>query len=120
MATNIELIGMDWLRKASDCLKLMAHPVRLRMAEILMQGEFPVHQVAALCGLPSHQASEHLRLMQGHGFLSSQRRGRAVYYKIASPNLPGLIKCIRGNCPDGQSVRVRTGARARGDERKHK
>jgi DNA-binding transcriptional ArsR family regulator len=105
MAT-IELIGMDALAKASDCLRLMAHPVRLRMAEILMQGEFPVHQIAELCELPSHQASEHLRLMQGHGFLSSQRRGRAVYYKIVSPNLPGLINCIRSNCPALQSVRV--------------
>jgi hypothetical protein len=47
--------------------------------------------------------------MQGHGFLSSQRRGRSVYYRIVSPNLPGLIKCIRGNCPDGQSERKLVG-----------
>lgn len=115
----IELIGMDALQKASDCLRLMAHPVRLRMAEILMQGEFPVHEVATLCDLPSHQASEHLRLMQGHGFLSSQRRGRSVYYAIASPQLPGLVNCIRNNCPAGQSVRVGAPTGVRTDERKH-
>lgn len=92
------MLPMDDLCQAAECLKVMAHAHRLRMVEILMQGEFPVHRIAELCELPPHQACEHLRLLQGHGLLSSQRRGRTVYYKIANPRLPGLIGCIRSNC----------------------
>ena len=92
---------MEFCNAAAECLKVMAHPVRLRIVDILMQGEFPVQQIAELCNLPSHQASEHLRLLQGHGLLSSLRRGRSVYYRIASPRLPSLLRCVRSTCGTG-------------------
>ena len=41
---------------------------------------------------------KHLRLLKGHGLLGSVRKGRTVFYRIASPQLPGLIQCIRRNC----------------------
>lgn len=95
---KLDLMSMDVLTQSAECLKLMAHPVRLRIVEILMQGEFPVKQVAEFCNIPDHQTCEHLRLMKGHGLLDSQRKGRIVYYHIATPRLPKLIACIRGTC----------------------
>jgi len=71
------------------------------MVEILSQGEFVVNDIAEICGIPSSQACEHLRLMKGHGFLDSNRRGKEVYYHIVSANLPGLLECIRKNCGGG-------------------
>ncbi len=98
MNTKIELLPAEFLAQAAECLKVMAHPLRLRIVDVLMQGEFPVSQIAELCQLPHNQACEHLRLMKSHGFLASKRKGREVYYSIASPRLPGLIKCITTNC----------------------
>lgn len=95
---KLRLMDMDLMERAAECLKVMAHPVRLRIVDILMQGEFPVHEIATLCETSPDQTCEHLRLMKGHGLLSSERRGRTVYYKIATPRLPGLIDCIRKNC----------------------
>ena len=71
-----KLLSMASLEEAAGCLRLLGHPVRLRIVDLLMQGQFQVHQIARFCGLPSHQASEHLRLMQGHGLLTSRRRGQ--------------------------------------------
>jgi DNA-binding transcriptional ArsR family regulator len=96
--TDIELVPMEVLEDAAACLKIMAHPVRLRIVDVLMHGEFAVHEIAEMCGVKPHQVCEHLRLMQGCGYLTSVRSGRAVYYKVASPNLPGLIGCIKKNC----------------------
>jgi ArsR family transcriptional regulator, zinc-responsive transcriptional repressor len=98
MRNKIKLLPMELLEDAAECLRVMAHPVRLRIAEILTQGEFPVHEIAAMCELPPNQASEHLRLMKGRGLLGSRRRGRVVYYAVASPRLPGLLKCIHSTC----------------------
>ncbi len=95
---KLTLLAMEQMELAAECLKVMAHPVRLRMVDILMQGEFAVHEIAALCETSPDQTCEHLRLMKGHGLLSSERHGRTVYYKIATPQLPGLIECIRKNC----------------------
>lgn len=54
-----------------------------------------------MCELPPAQACEHLRRLQGYGLLASERRGKAVYYKIAHPTLPRLIGCIRAACQAG-------------------
>jgi len=100
MAARLDLLEMPALERAAECLKVMGHPARLRIAEVLMQGEFTVGRVAALCDLQPHQACEHLRLLKGRGLLSSERRGREVYYHIASPRLPRLIQCIRSTCSE--------------------
>jgi DNA-binding transcriptional ArsR family regulator len=39
-------------------------------------------------------ASEHLRLMQRCGFLTSEKDGRKVYYRVAEPHLKSILKCI--------------------------
>ena len=98
MPAGLELLPLEVLSEAAECLKVIAHPVRLRMVEILMQGEFPVHELARMCELPPHQACEHLRLMRAQRLLASERRGRAVYYRIESQRLPALMGCLRKTC----------------------
>ncbi len=93
--TVCDLLPMDELEVAAECLKVMGHPARLRIVEILMQTELAVHEIAELCDLPPHQTCEHLRLLKGQGFLGSVRRGRSVFYKITNPRLPRLLACIR-------------------------
>ena len=95
---KMDLLPVDVLDQASECLKVLAHPVRLRMVEILMQGKFAVHEIARMCELSPNQACDHLRLLKGHKLLDSKRDGRTVYYTIVSPQLVGIIECIRKNC----------------------
>ena len=97
---KLDLLSDEAFEKAAECLKVMAHPIRLRIVEILTQGEFPVNEIADMCELPAHQTSEHLRLLKGHGLLDSRRDGRIVYYTIANPRLPKLLQCIGTACAD--------------------
>lgn len=96
--TGPTLVPLEDLSQAAECLKVLAHPVRLRMVDILLQGEYAVREIAEFCGLPPNQACEHLRLLKGHGLLGSTRRGREVYYRVVSDRLPRLIDCIRSTC----------------------
>ena len=95
MSDTIDLLPVSVLEGAAECLKVLAHPVRLRIVDILMQGDFQVGEIAELCDVRPHQASEHLRLLKGHGLLQSSRDGRSVFYRIADARLPGLLTCIR-------------------------
>ena len=98
MHDSLQLLPLEILGDAAECLKVLGHPARLRIVDILIQGEFPVHEIAQMCQLPPHQACEHLRLLRGHGLLESVRRGRTVIYRISDPRLPRLIACIRAAC----------------------
>lgn len=82
------------LGQAAECLRTLAHPVRIRMVQLLLHGRYTVGELAADCGIAENLASEHLRLMQRCGFFLSEREGRRVYYRVAEPHLENLMKCI--------------------------
>ncbi|MGA0040033.1 MAG: ArsR/SmtB family transcription factor [Pirellulales bacterium] len=89
-----ELLSLEKLGQAAECLRTLAHPHRLRIVQMLLKGRYMVGELAAACGIPSHMASEHLRLMQRCGFLSASREGRSTYYAIAEPHLANIMGCI--------------------------
>ena len=92
--TKLRLTDLDALQQAAECLRTLAHPHRLRMIQMLLQGDFTVRELADACELPSAMASEHLRLMQRCGFLSSEKEGRKVYYRVVEPHLKNILKCV--------------------------
>ena len=98
MPPKLSLLPVETLQIAADCLKVVGHPTRLRIVDMLTQGEYSVTELAEACEIKHAHACEHLRLMRGHGLLKSERRGSSVYYKVAAPELPGLLDCIRSSC----------------------
>ena len=94
--TNKPLTGLESLAEAAECLKTLAHPHRLRMVQMLLRGRYTVGELAEACEIPSHMASEHLRLMQRSGFLASQKEGRRTYYEVVEPHLEDVLRCVEG------------------------
>jgi len=93
-AKQPKLTPLDALEQAAECLKSLAHPHRLRMVQMLLQGRYTVGELAVACGIPSHMASEHLRLLQRCGFLACEKEGRKAFYRIVEPHLADIISCI--------------------------
>ena len=85
---------MEALSEAAECLRTLAHPARLRMVQLLLQGDHTVSDLAEACGIPPHMASEHLGLMRDRGLLRSERQGRYIYYRIVEEGLAGIMQCI--------------------------
>src|SRR3990172_1433204 len=84
------------LGEAAECLRALAHPVRLRMVQLLLHDRYTVGELAEDCGIPDNVASENLRFMQRCGFLASERDGRRVYYSVAEPHLKNIMACVEG------------------------
>jgi ArsR family transcriptional regulator, zinc-responsive transcriptional repressor len=89
-----KLTPLGALERAAECLKTLAHPHRLRIVQMLLRGRYTVGELAGACGIPSHMASEHLRLMQRSGFLTSEKEGRKAYYRVADPHLANILACV--------------------------
>lgn len=94
MGTTLKLTELEALGQAAECLRTLAHPHRLRMVQMMLQGDFTVAELAEACDLPSAMASEHLRLMQRCGLLASERDGRRVFYRVSEPHLENIMRCI--------------------------
>jgi DNA-binding transcriptional ArsR family regulator len=95
------LTPLDALAEAAECLKTLAHPRRLRMVQMLLRGRYTVGELAEACGIPSHMASEHLRLMQRCGLLTSEKDGRKAYYRSAEPHLANIMACVEARFGQG-------------------
>ena len=93
-AGSPRLTSLESLGQAAECLRTLAHPHRLRIIQMLLGGRYTVGALAEACEIPSHMASEHLRLMQRCGFLDVEKEGRCVYYTIAEPHLAAIMACI--------------------------
>src|SRR5687768_13814520 len=94
VTTKRRLTDLEALGQAAECLRVLAHPHRLRMIQMLLQGDYTVGELAEACDLPTAMASEHLRLMQRCGLLSSEKDGRKVFYHVAEPHLKSIMKCV--------------------------
>lgn len=92
---NVTLTDIQHLAKAAECLKVLAHPHRLRIVEMLLADRYTVGELAESCEIPSNIASGHLRLLQRCGLLAPERAGRNVYYTITEPCLQHIMDCIR-------------------------
>ncbi len=99
-AATKKLTSLEALGQAAECLRTLAHPHRLRMVQMMLRGQFAVGDLAEACEIPSHMASEHLRLMQRCGFLTARKQGRFVYYGIAEPHLEKIMACIEARFGD--------------------
>ena len=96
-----KLTPLEALEQAAECLKTLAHPHRLRMIQMLLRGRYMVGELAEACGIPSHMASEHLRLMQRCGLLKSEKDGRKAYYGITEPHLADIMACVEARFGSG-------------------
>ena len=91
---DLKFVDWEGLGQAAECLRTLAHPVRLRMVQMMLHSRYTVGELAESCKIPSHMASEHLRLMQRCGLLTSQREGRRIYYQVGDLQLKDMMKCI--------------------------
>ena len=87
-------LSISRLERSAETLRVLAHPVRLKLIELLARGCFSVGELAARVKQKPHVVSEHLNQMRMHGLLTRQRIGRSVFYQIDSPIAIGLLRCI--------------------------
>ncbi|HJW71690.1 MAG TPA: metalloregulator ArsR/SmtB family transcription factor [Geothrix sp.] len=73
----------DPLRPLVDTLKVLAHPVRLRIVGLLRDGELCVCEVAEVLGLAPSTVSEHLTGLRRTGLVREWKVGRWVHVALA-------------------------------------
>jgi len=89
-------------QRISIVLKAVAHPVRLRIIELLRGGEMCVGDIFVALGIKQSITSQHLNMMRDKQVLTCRRDGAKVYYRIQNPNIIKLLQCMYESCDNGQ------------------
>ena len=77
--------------QASDFLKSLANPVRLRILCLLVQGEAAVGDITEKLAARQSLISQHLALLRKDGLVRPRRDGQTIYYALADKRAERLI-----------------------------
>ena len=84
------------LARMAKVLKLLAHPYRLKIVDILETEEaVPVHALVERLDLPQALVSGHLRKMLRAGLVARQRRGKECWYSVGDRRSLTILNCMR-------------------------
>ena len=81
----------------ANLFKGLAHPVRIRVLEVLSSngGPTPVSELLTITGLEPTTMSQHLAVLKRHRVVHSERVGNAVFYELAHPKISELLVIAR-------------------------
>lgn len=79
----------------ADFFRVLGHPARIRILELLREGERSVGDLQAALALDSGGTSQHLAALKRHGLLESRRERTNVYYSVRDPRLFHLLEVAR-------------------------
>ena len=97
LTTDRTQVPIETIERIVPALRVLAHPVRLQLVDLLLIQQISVGELAQKVGIPSAVASQHLNTMRAHGLLKANRQGKQVFYEVVSEEAVHLIACIRGN-----------------------
>ncbi|HOP63823.1 MAG TPA: metalloregulator ArsR/SmtB family transcription factor [Spirochaetota bacterium] len=80
--------------KESELLKAIAHPVRLKIVNILMGDECCVTELIDMLNLPQSTISQHLGVLKRAGVLHPYKSGVKTCYKVTSDKVAGIISVL--------------------------
>ncbi len=89
------MTSVEHMEQAASCLKVIAHPVRLQLIEVLLDHRMSVGELAKLTDTPQNVTSEHLKRLKDHHLISMERDGRYVYCRVIEPGMRSIIQCIQ-------------------------
>ena len=84
------------LARMAKVLKLLAHPYRLKIVDILeTEDTVPVHALMERLDLPQAVVSNHLQKMLRAGLVARQRRGKECWYSVGDRRSLTILNCMR-------------------------
>ncbi len=82
-------------RQARIC-KAFAHPKRLRLLDLLGNGERGVSELQSELGISKTSISQQISILKSAGVLVTRRDGKQIYCSLAIPEVKQACQLIRG------------------------
>jgi len=92
-------------RRVSEVAKALASPVRVRILKVLEEGERCGCELVPILNLDPSVVSRHLAVLSRAGLVESRREGVRILWRLASPEIPRLLRCIESLACEKQVFR---------------
>jgi ArsR family transcriptional regulator len=79
----------------ADFFRALGHPARVRILELLRDGERNVRELQEALDVDSSNASQHLGALRKQGLVESRKAGTSTYYRARDPKIFELLETAR-------------------------
>ena len=92
----------------ADLLKPLGQPTRLKILELLAQGERCVCEIFPAIQEEQSNVSRHLAILKSVGVLTSRKEGQMVHYRVRDPQvfrlLDGVSALLKGHIEERKTL----------------
>ena len=79
----------------ADFFRALAHPIRIRILEVLGKGERNVQELQQVLGLDQPIVSQQLAILRGKNIVTPHKLGTTVRYALSDPLITRLLSVAR-------------------------
>ncbi len=79
----------------AEFFRMLGHPVRIRVLELLADGPTPVRQLLAAIEVEPSNLSQQLAVLRRSGIVTATRDGSTVVYALAGGDVAELMRAAR-------------------------
>ncbi|MEU1671114.1 metalloregulator ArsR/SmtB family transcription factor [Streptomyces roseifaciens] len=79
----------------AEFFRMLGHPVRIRVLELLQDGPRPVRDLLAEIDIEASSLSQQLAVLRRSGIVTSTRTGSTVVYELAGGDVAELMRAAR-------------------------
>ncbi|SDG38198.1 DNA-binding transcriptional regulator, ArsR family [Fontibacillus panacisegetis] len=79
----------------AEFFKALAHPMRIRILEVLAEGEQNVNELQTILGSEGSAVSQQLAVLRAKNLVNSVKDGTTVVYSLRDPLLKDLLAVAR-------------------------
>lgn len=79
----------------ADFFKALAHPLRIRILELLAEGDKHVNEIQNLVGSEGSAVSQQLTVLRTKNIVTGTKDGNRVIYSLRDPMIIDLLKVAR-------------------------
>lgn len=82
-------------RVKAEFFRVLGHPVRVRVLELLRERERSVGDLQAALEIDSSGTSQHLGALRTAGLVEARKEGTSVFYRVKDPRTFQLLEVAR-------------------------
>ena len=88
-------MNLELQKFKADFFKALAHPLRIRILELLAEGEKNVNELQTLIGSEGSSVSQQLSILRSKNIVYSKKEGNRVLYSLRDPMIIDLLNIAR-------------------------
>ncbi|OXM82317.1 ArsR/SmtB family transcription factor [Paenibacillus rigui] len=79
----------------AEFFKALAHPMRIRILEVLSEGDKTVNEIQTIIGSEGSAVSQQLAILRSKNVVSGSKEGTSVVYSLRDPLVKDLLEVAK-------------------------